>query len=84
MADNIPRWVRSEGSISGDFCPFWTKLGWVVFVMSLRTLSYGMPDVAESAAAGTPFSSFLWTRSDEAVTDGLEVKGSSSSSSDVC
>ena len=29
-------------------------------------------------------SSFLWTSSDEAVTDGLELKGSSSSSSDVC
>ena len=28
-------------------------------------------------------SSFLWTSSDEAVTDGLEVEGSSSSSSDV-
>ena len=29
-------------------------------------------------------SSFLWTSSDEAVTGGLELKGSSSSSSDVC
>ena len=43
-------------------------------------------DVAESAASGAPFWRSivcLWTSSDEAVTDGLEVEGSSSSSSDV-